>query len=169
VDRGQQREIQSQVNNRPATLATRPETLLVDALRDGLGLKGTKKSCELSVCGSCTVLIDGDPFSSCMTLATEIEGKDVTTVEGLATGDELSDVQLAFAEEGAIQCGFCTPGFTLAAHALLDRHPDADRATIVRFLAGNICRCTGYDAIFRAVERVRDARMARADSQGAGA
>lgn len=152
------------VNGERCSLPGGASVLLIDALREGLGLLGPKKSCELSVCGSCTVLIDNEPYSSCMTLAQEAAGREVTTVEGFGRRGELSDVQQAFIEAGAIQCGFCTPGFVTAVHALLDRHPNPDRATIQRYLAGNICRCTGYAPMLEAVERVRDRRLAAAEA-----
>lgn len=156
--------IDTTVNGRRVTLELEPNELLLDVLRERLGLRGVKRSCEVSVCGACTVLLDGEPYSSCSTLALEADGRAVTTVEGIGGGDGghgghgLSDVQQALVEEGAIQCGFCTPGFALAAHALLDRHPQADRQQILHYLAGNLCRCSGYAAIVRAVERVRDER-----------
>ena len=148
--------VRTELNGRAVESDLPPNTLLIDFLRDTQRLRGVKRSCDVQVCGACTVLLDGAPVSSCTTLALEVDGKQVRTVEGMSDGATLSAVQRAFVEEGAIQCGFCTPGFVVAAHALLHTHPDADRQTIVRELAGNICRCSGYASIIRAVERARD-------------
>jgi carbon-monoxide dehydrogenase small subunit len=148
--------IRGRVNGRPVDSEVAPNTLLIDYLRDGLLLRGVKRSCDVQACGACTVLLDGLPVSSCTTLALELDGRDVETVEGMREGDELSPVQQAFVDEGAVQCGFCTPGFIVTVHALLRAHPDADRPTIIRELAGNICRCSGYASIVRAVETARD-------------
>lgn len=155
-------EIELDVNGRQTRVTANTNELLLDVIRERLGLLGTKRSCELSVCGSCTVLLDGEPYSSCMTLAVEAEGRRLTTIEGAGQDGALSDVQRAFVEEGAIQCGFCTPGFVMACHALLDRDPDASDDDIAHALEGNICRCTGYVPILRAAQRVRDERRAAA-------
>jgi carbon-monoxide dehydrogenase small subunit len=158
-------EIEATVNGQPARLEVTSHDLLIDVIRDHLGLTGTKRSCEMSVCGSCTVLLDGEPYSSCMTLAIEAAGRALTTIEGVGHPGALSDVQRAFIEEGAIQCGFCTPGFVMACHALLDRNADASDADIAHTLDGNICRCTGYVAILRAARRVRDDRRSAASPE----
>lgn len=129
-----------------------PRELLIDMLRRQLGLTGTKRSCDVEVCGACTVLIDGLPASSCTTLAADADGRDVLTIEGVAAEGELDRIQRAFVEHGALQCGFCTPGFVLAVRALLALHPKPDHATITHFLRGNICRCTGYVKIIEAVK-----------------
>jgi aerobic carbon-monoxide dehydrogenase small subunit len=122
-------------------------------LRDDLGLTGTKVSCALELCGTCTVLLDGEPVSACTLLAAEIDGGEVLTVEGLAAGDgALDPLQRAFLEHGAFQCGFCTPGMLLTAKALLARNPDPDEETIREELHGNICRCTGYVPIVAAIQ-----------------
>ena len=135
---------------------------LLEVLREELGLVGTKHGCELGECGTCAVLVGGRAVLSCLTLPVECEGQEVTTVEGLARGPELHPLQQAFAELGAAQCGYCTPGFLLVADALLRAKPSPSRAEIAEALSGNLCRCTGYNQIFEAVEeaaaRLRDAR-----------
>jgi aerobic-type carbon monoxide dehydrogenase small subunit (CoxS/CutS family) len=125
---------------------------LLEVLREELGLTGTKHGCELGECGTCTVLLDGRPVLSCLTLPVECEGREVTTVEGLAGGAGLTPLQQAFAELGAAQCGYCTPGFLLAAEALLRDNPAPTRMEIAEATAGNLCRCTGYLKIFEAIE-----------------
>ncbi|MCB1498222.1 MAG: (2Fe-2S)-binding protein [Bauldia sp.] len=127
------------------------DALLVDVLRDKLGMTGTRVGCGQGTCGACTVLIDGAPALSCLTLAVRANGKDVTTVEGLAMGGTLHALQTAFAEGFATQCGFCTSGMLVAAKALLDRDPDPDRDAVVDAISGNICRCTGYEPIINAI------------------
>jgi carbon-monoxide dehydrogenase small subunit len=129
-----------------------PRELLIDVLRDRFGLKGTKRSCDVQVCGACTVLLDGLPASSCSTLAADADGRDVLTIEGVASDGELDPVQRAFVEHGALQCGFCTPGFVLAVKALLRLNPAPSEEEIRHFLRGNICRCTGYIKILEAVK-----------------
>src|SRR2546428_11590600 len=124
---------------------------LLEVLREELALTGTKHGCELGECGTCTVLVDGRPVLSCVTLPIECEGRDVTTVEGLARNGVLHPLQQAFAELGAAQCGYCTPGFLLVAEELLRENPRPTRAQIAEALAGNLCRCTGYLKIFEAV------------------
>jgi carbon-monoxide dehydrogenase small subunit len=125
---------------------------LLEVLREELGLTGTKHGCELGECGTCTVLVDGRPVLSCLTLPVECEGREVVTVEGLARNGVLHPLQQAFAELGAAQCGYCTPGFLLVAEELLRENPRPTRAQIAEALAGNLCRCTGYLKIFEAVE-----------------
>ena len=129
-----------------------PHVLLIDVLRDKLGLTGTKYACGAGDCGACTVLIDGQPSFSCLTLAVTAIGKSIVTIEGLADGAELHPIQRAFIEQGAVQCGFCTPGMILSAKALLDENPEPTREEIKSALAGNLCRCTGYVKIIDAVE-----------------
>jgi aerobic-type carbon monoxide dehydrogenase small subunit (CoxS/CutS family) len=125
--------------------------MLVDFLRDDLGLTGTKRSCDVEVCGVCTVLVDGHPVSACTCLAIEVDGADVLTIEGLADGETLHPIQRAFVEEYAMQCGYCTPGMVLTAKALLEAEPAPDRERVVEFMHGNLCRCTGYKPIVDAV------------------
>lgn len=140
------------LNGQTATVDVAPFDLLIDVLRDRVGLKGTKRSCDVEVCGACTVLVDGLPVSSCTTLAADVEGRAVTTIEGIATAGVLSRVQQAFIDHGALQCGFCTSGMVLATTALLEMNPAPSEAEIRHFLRGNICRCTGYIKIFEAVK-----------------
>ena len=125
---------------------------LLEVLREELDLTGTKHGCELGECGACAVLVDGEPVLSCLALPIELQGREITTVEGLASGGRPHPLQQAFAELNAAQCGYCTPGFLVTARALLERNPTPDRAAIVAALSGNLCRCTGYVKIFEAVE-----------------
>jgi aerobic-type carbon monoxide dehydrogenase small subunit (CoxS/CutS family) len=125
---------------------------LLEVLREDLGLTGTKHGCELGECGTCTVLVDGEPVLSCLALPVELEERGITTVEGMAAGGALHPLQQAFAELGAAQCGYCTPGILLAAHALLSDVSSPTRGRIKEALAGNLCRCTGYTKILDAVE-----------------
>ncbi|MGY4253429.1 carbon-monoxide dehydrogenase small subunit [Bradyrhizobium sp. USDA 4516] len=126
--------------------------LLIDLIRDRLGLKGTKRSCDMEVCGACTVLLDGEPISSCTTLAVDVDRREVTTIEGVTPPDGLSPIQQAFVLHGGLQCGFCTPGFIMAVTALLKTMPHPTDADIRHYLDGNLCRCTGYTKIFEAVK-----------------
>ncbi|GAB3884912.1 (2Fe-2S)-binding protein [Kibdelosporangium lantanae] len=128
-----------------------PGESLLFMLRERLGLPGSKNACEQGECGSCTVYLDGVPVCSCLVAAPQAEGREVRTVEGLANGDELDPVQQAFVERGAVQCGFCTPGLIVAAHDLIERTPQPSDAQIREALAGNLCRCTGYEKILDAV------------------
>jgi carbon-monoxide dehydrogenase small subunit len=128
-----------------------PGESLLYVLRERLGLPGSKNACEQGECGSCTVYLDGTPVCACLVAAGQAEGRAVRTVEGLAEGDELDPVQEAFVRTGAVQCGFCTPGLIVAAHELVRRKPDASDAEIREALAGNLCRCTGYEKILDAV------------------
>jgi carbon-monoxide dehydrogenase small subunit len=125
---------------------------LLEVLREDLGLTGTKHGCELGECGTCTVLVDGEPVLSCLVLPVEVEGRRITTVEGMAQGGRLHPLQQAFAELGAAQCGYCTPGILLTATAFLAEHPSPTRQEVKEALAGNLCRCTGYTKILDAVE-----------------
>jgi carbon-monoxide dehydrogenase small subunit len=135
------------VNGRTYRLAVEPHSLLIDVLRDQLGLAGTKCGCRGGTCGACTVLIDDEPFLSCLTLARRCTGKAITTIEGLAAGPDLHPLQRAAVEHGAVQCGYCTPGWLLTAKALLDRRTFPTRDEIRFALGGHICRCTGYQKI----------------------
>ena len=129
-----------------------PRKTLLEVLREDMNLTGTKHGCELGECGTCTVLVDGRPFLSCLALGVEMEGREIKTVEGIAKNGQLQPLQHTFSELGAAQCGYCTPGFLLAAEALLERVPNPTRPQIEQALAGNLCRCTGYLKIFEAVE-----------------
>ena len=140
------------VNGDTKTVGIPVHYTLLEALRYGLGLTGSKQGCDKGDCGACTVLLDGRPVLSCITPAWEAEGKSVTTVEGLAGPGHLSPLQEAFELNGAAQCGFCTPGILMSAHALLERNPRPSRAEIKEALSGNLCRCTGYTKIYDAVE-----------------
>ncbi|HEX9646585.1 MAG TPA: (2Fe-2S)-binding protein [Alphaproteobacteria bacterium] len=127
------------------------EQTLLDALRDELGLTGSKEGCASGDCGACSVIFDGRLVCACLVLGVEAEGRTVETIEGMARGEHLHPLQQKFLEEAALQCGFCTPGFLIAAKALLDRNPDPTETEVRYWLAGNLCRCTGYDKIVRAV------------------
>jgi len=132
---------------------------LLQMLREKLALTGTKNGCEAGECGACTVLLDGEPVNACMVLAVEVDGREVTTVEGLAHDGQLDVVQQAFVEEGGVQCGFCTPGMLISAHSLLDRNPHPTEEEIRQALVGNLCRCTGYTRIVRAVQKAARGRV----------
>ncbi len=140
------------VNGEPAEVAVAPHKTLLEVLREDLRLTGTKHGCELGECGACTVLVDGEPVLSCLVLPVEMEGRDIVTIEGLVEQGSPHPLQTAFAEIGAAQCGYCTPGILLAAAALLERNPEPSRREIQEALAGNLCRCTGYIQILQAVE-----------------
>jgi aerobic-type carbon monoxide dehydrogenase small subunit (CoxS/CutS family) len=143
------------VNGERATLEAEPQELLLDVLRDGLGLTGAKRSCDVQVCGACTVLLDGEPVSACCTLAYEARGRDVTTIEGLAERPQFAAVEEAFVRHAGVQCGYCTPGMVLTIASLLESGElGGGEAEIRRALAGNICRCTGYRAILEAVQEL---------------
>jgi len=148
-------EISVSVNGEEVGLAIEPQELLLDVLRDRLGLTGAKRSCDVQVCGACTVLLDGLPVSSCCTLAWEARGRDITTIEGLAELPAFAALEDAFTRHAALQCGFCTPGLVLTVQALREEGElPADEAGIKRALAGNLCRCTGYKAIVEAVREL---------------
>jgi aerobic-type carbon monoxide dehydrogenase small subunit (CoxS/CutS family) len=141
------------VNGEARTAAVEPHHTLLEVLREELDLTGTKHGCELGECGACTVLVDGVPILSCLTLALQVTGSEILTVEGLASASELHPLQTAFAEEGAAQCGYCTPGMLLTAKALLDANGRPSRDEIAQAISGNLCRCTGYTAIYEAIEK----------------
>jgi aerobic-type carbon monoxide dehydrogenase small subunit (CoxS/CutS family) len=145
------RRIDVTVNGRAREIEVAPHHTLLEVLRDDLGLTGTKECCLVGECGACTVLIDDVSVDSCLVLAVEVDGASVTTVEGLATGDRLHPLQQAFLDSGAVQCGFCIPGQLIAAQALLAHTPHPSRAEIEEGLAGNLCRCAGYEQIIEAV------------------
>jgi len=140
------------VNNEKVTLQVKPYETLLEALRERLSLTGAKEACGLGACGSCTVILNGIPARSCLVLAPEVEGMEVTTIEGLQQEGKLHPLQQAFIEKGAVQCGFCTSGMIMTAKALLERNKKPGRQEIIRTVSSNICRCTGYKKIVEAVE-----------------
>jgi len=144
------------VNGQDYEITVEPARTLLDVLRYELGLTGTKEGCGTGSCGSCTVLVDGEAINSCLVFAVEVEGKEITTIEGLSQKKKLHPLQQAFIDEGAVQCGFCTPGVILTAKALLDSNPHPAESQIRQAIAGNLCRCTGYDKIVRAIMRAAD-------------
>jgi aerobic-type carbon monoxide dehydrogenase small subunit (CoxS/CutS family) len=156
--------VQLKVNGKALQASVEPRTTLADCLRHDLKLTGTHIGCEHGVCGACTVIVDGAPVRSCLIFAVQVDGADITTVEGLAHGDALSPLQAAFRRHHALQCGFCTPGILTTAHVLLSEEPEADADRIREVLSGNICRCTGYIQI---IEAVLDARAAYKQKTGA--
>jgi carbon-monoxide dehydrogenase small subunit len=143
--------VTTSINGEPAEFLCEPENNLLVALRDIVGLTGSKEGCTTGDCGACSVLVDGRLVPSCLVLAAEVEGRTVTTIEGLANGEALHPLQQKFLEHAALQCGICTPGFIVAAKALLDANPNPTESETRYWLAGNLCRCTGYDKIVRAV------------------
>jgi len=140
------------VNGETYEVIVKASETLLDVLRDKLRLTGTKEGCDTGKCGACTVLIDGQAVRSCLTLAVSVEDKEITTIEGLAKGEELHPLQQAFIEHGALQCGFCTPGMLLTAKAFLDENPTPTEDEVKEAIAGNICRCTGYSSIVEAIQ-----------------
>jgi aerobic carbon-monoxide dehydrogenase small subunit len=146
------------LNGKPMHLEFEPQETLAEVLRDRCHRTGLKVSCEVQVCGACTALVDGAPVSACTYLAYEARGRQVTTIEGLGNGERLHPIQQAFLDEFAFQCGFCTPGMILAAKSLLDHNPQPTDADIITYMDGNLCRCTGYQPIFKAI-RLAASRM----------
>jgi len=145
-------EIKLNVNEKDYELEVESDERLVDVLRERLNLTGAKKGCEVGVCGSCTVIVDNMAVNSCLMLALEADGKNITTIEGLAQGGKLHPIQKAFVEHGAIQCGFCTPGMVMSVKALLDENKNPNEDEIKKHLVGNLCRCTGYKKIIEAAK-----------------
>ena len=145
-------KVELTINGGVESVEVAPSTTLLDLIRDRLGLKGTKEYCRSGVCGACTVLMDGQAVSSCSLLAGQVNGADILTIEGLTPDDGLHPIQQAFVDHFGLQCGYCTPGMILLAKALLDENPTPTREEIVRYMGGNICRCTGYAGILRSVE-----------------
>ena len=143
--------IRTTINGATRTLEVRPELTLLDLLREQLGLTGTKRGCEVGECGACTVLLDGIAVNSCLVLAPQVDGRSVTTVEGLAKGETLSRLQEAFLDHDAVHCGFCTPGMLMSARDLLDHNPEPSEHDIRTAISGNLCRCTGYVQIVDAI------------------
>jgi len=148
------------VNGRKHPISVEPRRTLVDAIRDDCGQTGTHIGCEHGVCGSCTVVVDGEPVRSCLMFAVQAEGREIRTVEGLARGDELHPLQRAFMDHHGLQCGFCTPGFLMLATGVLERSPDISDEDLLDALSSNLCRCTGYQNIIKAV------RAAAAEMRG---
>jgi carbon-monoxide dehydrogenase small subunit len=142
------------LNGLPVDVIVRPTETLLDVLREKLGVTGPKRGCDDGDCGTCTVLIDGEPVRSCLTIALTVEGKEVLTVEGLSMDGELHPLQKAFYEHGAFQCGFCTPGMLMSAKALLDSNPNPSRDEIRLYLSGNLCRCGSYEEVVEAIQAV---------------
>jgi carbon-monoxide dehydrogenase small subunit len=145
------KQLRLTVNGSSYELGVQPWETLLEMIRDKLGLTGTKEGCGLGECGACTVIMDGKTVNSCLVLAVEADGKQITTIEGLADGDELHPIQEAFIEHGGLQCGFCTPGMIMSAKALLDENPAPSEQDIRRGIAGNLCRCTGYTKIIESI------------------
>jgi carbon-monoxide dehydrogenase small subunit len=144
--------IKLKVNGQEYELSVPLHRTLLEVIREELGLTGTKEGCSLGECGACTIIMDGKTVNSCLVLASEADGKEITTVEGLANGDELHPIQQAFIDHGGFQCGFCTPGMIMSAKALLDANPHPTEAEIKRAISGNFCRCTGYTKIIESIK-----------------
>jgi aerobic carbon-monoxide dehydrogenase small subunit len=158
------RMVTTTINGDSVQFLCRPRQTLLEVLRDTLGLTGTKEGCSNGNCGACTVLMNGQPVVSCLVLGVEAEGADLRTIEGVACRGELDELQQAFLEGAALQCGICTPGFIMQAEALLAECPDPSEEQIRFYLAGNLCRCTGYDKIVRAVQQAAQSRRTRAQA-----
>jgi aerobic carbon-monoxide dehydrogenase small subunit len=161
-----QRVLRFHLNGQSRDVLIEPNAILLDVLREQLHLTGSKRGCDMGTCGCCTVLIDGQNRLSCLTLAAQAEGRKVTTVEGLGTGDALHPIQAAYSDVGGSQCGFCTPGFIMTTKALLDKNPKPNVAEIREAISGNLCRCTGYIKIIEAVQTAaRDLQPASKQAQ----
>ncbi len=170
IDRDRLQQVRVVVNGEPRAALVEPRTLLSDFLRGSLGLTGTHVGCEHGVCGACTIRVDGEPAHACTLLAVQVDGAELRTVEGLADGARLHPIQAAFREHHGLQCGFCTPGFLMAAEALLEHSPDPSDEEIREQLSGNICRCTGYvgivDAVRAAAAELREGGGGREGGHG---
>ncbi len=151
--------IQLTVNGETHDLVVTPTRTLLDVIRDDLGLTGTKRGCDLGACGACAVLLDGRPVNACLVLAVEASGQEIVTIEAIASGGKLHPVQEAFVQQGAVQCGFCTPGLVVTVKALLDERPNASESEIREAISGNICRCTGYVKVLDAVRAAAREQM----------
>ena len=151
-------QVQTTLNGEVINFLCEPRQSLLEVLRDVLGMTGTKEGCNDGNCGACTIILDGRIVDSCLVLGVEAEGRDITTIEGMASPEGLHPLQQSFLENAALQCGICTPGFLLASKSLLDQEPEADEGRIRHWLAGNLCRCPGYDKIVRAVLQVCKAK-----------
>ena len=145
-------KIEFTINSKKRSLIVKPNDLLINIIRNDLFLTGSKYGCGIGECGACTVLLNGEPVLSCLTLAATVDGKEITTIEGLAKGNELHPMQIAFLKNAAVQCGFCTPGMILTATALLKENPNPSEDEIRDYMRGNICRCTGYIQIVKAIK-----------------
>jgi aerobic carbon-monoxide dehydrogenase small subunit len=154
--------VQTTINGEQQDFLCEPRQSLLECLRDVLGLTGAKEGCNDGNCGACTVIMDGRIVASCLVLGVEAEGSSITTIEGIARGNELHPLQQAFLENAALQCGICTPGFIVAAKALLDKEPNPSEEQIRLWLANNLCRCTGYDKIVRAIQQCAAPREVKA-------
>ncbi|MFC1872820.1 (2Fe-2S)-binding protein [Chloroflexota bacterium] len=150
------KELKLTINGEPYELTVKPNTLLADLLSNELRLTGVRRGCDSGSCGACTIILDGKAVKSCSTLAIQANGKEITTIEGLAHGDKLHPIQQAFVDHFAIQCGFCTPGMIMSAKALLDAKPDPTEDEVKQALRGNLCRCTGYVKIIEAILAAKD-------------
>jgi xanthine dehydrogenase E subunit len=150
------KNIKFKLNNKDVKITVNESDLLVDVLRDKLGLTGTKKACGTGDCGACSVLLNGKLIRSCITLACTVDGKEITTIEGIGNENNVHPIQQAFIEEGAVQCGYCTPGMIMATKALLDKNPSPTDSAIKEALSGNLCRCTGYAKIIKAIKTAAD-------------
>lgn len=139
------------VNDEPTTIEVEPKARLIDVIRNQLGLTGTKEGCAVGECGACTVIVDGKAVTSCLILAPSMEGKHLTTIEGVAKDGKLDPIQQAIVDHHALQCGFCTPGFVMSAKALLEENPNATKEEILTAISGNLCRCTGYEQMAEAI------------------
>ncbi len=147
-----ERRVRFRLNGEWVEVTVKPNELLLNVLREKFGLTGPKYACGIGECGACTVLVDGEPVLACLTLAVDVDGRDVVTIEGLAGNGELHPLQKAFLEHGAIQCGYCIPGFIMVAKRLLEENPNPSEEEIREYIRGNICRCTGYVNIVRAIK-----------------
>ena len=146
------KQVKLTVNSKVYEVEVQPQDTLLDVIREKLGLTGTKEGCGLGECGACTVIMNGKTVNSCLVLAVEADGKQITTIEGLAQGDKLHPIQQAFIDQGGLQCGFCTPGMIISAKALLDENPNPSEDEIRRGISGNFCRCTGYTKIIKSIK-----------------
>ncbi|MCK5762849.1 MAG: (2Fe-2S)-binding protein [Clostridiales bacterium] len=144
------------LNNEKITHEVEPNKTLLSVLREDFDLTGAKEGCGLGECGACTVLLNGKPVNSCLLLAVEADGQDILTIEGLSSGDKLDDLQISFIENGALQCGYCTPGMVITAKALLDENPHPTEDEVKHAISGNLCRCTGYQKIVKAIMTVAE-------------
>ena len=158
MDKKSKRLITLTVNGQEYELATYPNRTLLEVLREDLSLKGAKEACEDGVCGACTVLLDGKPVRSCLLLAVEAQGGEITTIEGLSGDEKPHPIQQAFLDHGAVQCGYCTSGMVLTAKALLDANPKPSEKEVLTAISGNFCRCTGYNKIVKAISSVKTDR-----------